>query len=121
MKLTLFALSVVLPTFGAADANDVGSLMQFPSVGGLSAGQSHAAPYMAMPGEVPDFTSEASLGETARPGRMRYLFREAPVRSTARATPRTFGLTSSGTLTGSAARLGAKPLIPCSDGIEHAD
>lgn len=119
MRLTLFALSAILPTFGAAQANDFGSLMQFPSFDGLSVRQPHSAPYRAMPGEVSDFSSQASLGSS--PGRMRYLFWEAPVRSTTRSAQRSFGLTSSDTLTDSAARLSAKPLIPCTDSTPRAD
>lgn len=119
MRLTLLALAAVLPTFGAAHANDFGSLMQFPSFDGLSARQPQATPYTAMPGGVPDFSSQASLG--ASPGRMRFLFWEAPVRSTTRSAPRSFGLTSSDTLTGSAAHLGAKPLIPCVDSMPRTD
>ncbi len=98
MRLTLFALAAVLPTFGAAFANDIGSIMVFPSFDGVPVRQPHAAPYTAMPGVAPDFPSKTSLGV---PGRMRYLFREAPVRSTV--------------------RNGAKPLIQCADPTRHAD
>lgn len=119
MRLTLLALAAVLPTLGAAHANDFGSLMQFPNFDGLSASQPHATPYTAMPGDLPDFSSQASLG--ASPGRMRFLFWEAPVRSTTRSAPRSFGLTSSDTLTGSDARPGAKPLIPCADSMPLTD
>ncbi|PWK65844.1 hypothetical protein [Aminobacter sp. AP02] len=121
MKLTLLALSVVLPTFGAADANDPGWFLHFSSIDGLPVRQPFTAPHTTIPGEVPNFASEASLGETIMPGRMRYLFRDAPMRSTTRNPTRAFGLTSSDTLTDSAARLGAKPLIPCADPPLHAD
>ncbi|AWC23366.1 hypothetical protein CO731_02836 [Aminobacter sp. MSH1] len=103
MRRTLLALSVVLPACGAADATDLASIMQFPSFQGIASHQPQQAPRSK--GTEPASSAMASLGAPFVPGRLRYMFKSAPMRSTIHGAP---GLSPD-----VMAPRGANRLIPC--------
>lgn len=103
MRRTLMALSAIVSACGAADATDLASIMQFPSFQGIASYQPHQAPRSK--GTEPKSAATASLGAPFVPGRLRYMFKGAPMRSTIQGAP---GLSPE-----MMAPRGANRLIPC--------
>lgn len=99
MRRTLLVLSAMLPACGAAHATDLASIMQFPSFEGIASHQPDETRSKTKP------ASSASLGAPFVPGRLRYMFKGAPMRSTIHGAP---GLSPD-----VMAPRGANRLVPC--------